>query len=60
MNTPSTQELTDFIESHELVILPQDSPIGTIHSLVSGSINYACPYDTMMLENALWWANGGL
>ena len=52
------EEISDFIQSHGLIIKPMNSPIGEVYALVSGSINYACPYESMMLQEALWWANG--
>lgn len=48
MKAPTPQELEDFIKSHNLVIQPQDSPIGEIHALVSGDIDRNCPYESMM------------
>jgi len=55
--TPAPQEIADFIESHELVIKPSQTAYGEVYALVSGDINYACPYESMMLREALWWAN---
>lgn len=54
---PSSRQIAEFIESHELVIKPSKTAYGEVYALVSGDINYACPYDSMMLKEALRWAN---
>ena len=55
--TPKPEEIADFIESHGLEIKKKISGNGEVYALVSGDINYACPYESMMLKEALWWAN---
>ena len=50
MITPTPQEMADFIESHELVIQPSKTAYGEVYGLVSGDINYACPYEFFYAE----------
>ena len=57
MITPKPQEIADFIESHKLVIQPSKTPYGEVYALVSGDINYACPYESFMLQEVLLAAN---